>query len=336
MKSNYAGYIMNKRIVFLATVLTLGVQNFCSNKPPISEPVGDSYKIVQSFVMTAILTTYYTIADSNELSQNVQDWNVDLLTIFNILWRTALYSVINYYQSIYIPDHQKTLPKTEIESIKKKLSYATTTAAMLTYNSRYSKVIVERFSEAKETLSHYMPESLASFFSGINIFVRNFAWFYTLSFWLQDVTYSWYEMLPRQQQFSNYVYEKTKSLILAHIIFSLIDILYKHSLVSIKHTIWQFIPMPSNTAIFRFDDCTSCYLGTNMFGKNGPLARGAYQLYKTLAFNKNDASYPTTIINTTPNYCGNNDELCGFNSATQLLEETYTNNTLANCPVTNY
>lgn len=52
---------------------------------------------------------------------------------------------------------------------------------------------------------------------------------------------------------------------------------YQELLISIKHLANQFVPQPTTLSIARFDDCTRCWFGTNLFGKSGPIGSYLFQ-----------------------------------------------------------
>ena len=293
--------------IFLALCFCLTLFTHNSKAEQGQELIGERYKIINNLALSFIITAYYTIVDSNQMSQDAKEWAIDTITAFNILWRSVLFGAINYLDYSYIPDHTpkitdyidrdmaKGLTKDAlargimaidaINSLKKREALAATTAAMITYNTRYDKVIVERFNEVQTKLAGQTSEFIASMLSVVNIMLRNLVYFYTLPILFKPVNDYVIALLPRQQVFSQFVFDRTQSIVLAHAMFTLADILYKHVVMSIKHTIFQFVPTPSNAAIFRFDDCSTCYLGTNPFGKSGPFGRyfGAIKDYAQTA-----------------------------------------------------
>lgn len=285
----------------------------CSQTAKAQALISEKYKCIHNLATALTLTAYYTITDSNEQNHNTTEWKIDAITIGNIAWRTALFGIINYYQSSWIPDHQGKVPQAEIKRIEWLMALAATTAGMLTYNSRFGKVVVNRYYDTKNALEPYVPESVATAISAGHIALRNVGWFYCFPLLLKPVNSWWYKTLPRQQVFAQWIYSKTASIILAHLVFSLIDALYQNGLVSIKHTLWQFLPKPSNLGILRFEDCTNCYLGTNLMGKNGPIGNVIKSLGDNNAhFVQSDVSNSFITTHTTQPYCGKSNPDCFF------------------------
>lgn len=284
--------MIKKIALALCFCFALFVSNIKASQASRDELIGERFKIATNIVLSAVITFYYSMVDSNQLNQNIKEWTVDGLAAFNTVWRTILFGIGNYYDYSYIPDHRAKesdylpadgsalMPKAiergimtdeQIESLKRKIVSIQTSAAMVTYNTRYDDVIIKRFFDTRKSLTDYLSDVTATMLSCLNIVMRNFVYFYTIPVYLKRVNGYVIDHLPRQQTFSQFVYGRTGSIILAHLAFFLADAFLKHAVMSVKHTVCQFTPIAPDLHVFRFDDCTTCYFGTNLFGRNGPL-----------------------------------------------------------------
>lgn len=246
------------RIVILILLL-------CIPTSSSAQLISETYKKRSNLFLALIITTYYTMMDYNQQNSNIAEWDYDAVALFNIAWRTALFGVCNYYESSYIPDNQKTLSKEEIAHMQLLISRTSSAAGMITYNSRYEKVIINRFDPS-------LPlTSIAS------ILIRNVAWFYTVPRLLKPVNNMVFAHLP-PTVIAEHVYAHLPIRFIPETTFFLVSLFSQNMVMSIKHTLFQFLPSPEQP--FRlfpftmppFNDCTLCYLGTNLFGKNGPLS----------------------------------------------------------------
>jgi hypothetical protein len=321
-------------ILTMCFASTTALNSHAAAEPTAQTLISKNYALGHNLLASAALTTYYAIADANEQSQDAKEWNFDFITFFNIIWRTVLFGFINYYDYDYLQAHKAELGPRYYE-IKKIIALLATTAGMLTYNSRYNKVIINRFNDVKEMLSASMPEGAATCLSVLNILMRNLIWWYTIPVFLKPFNDFVLSFFATQREVAFALYSKTHAMlgmttatIAAYGLYSLIDLLYKHAVVSTKHTLWQFLPMPSNFNIGRFEDCTSCYLGTNMFGKSGPLFKAGAALESALhniplfwegfkdQLTANQLTQPMSTLlpatHTTQPYCGTLNPTCVF------------------------
>lgn len=234
--------------------------------------IPEAYKLFHNIALSLALSAYYTGSDSNKLNADMTQWQFDWVTKFNILWRSALYSPINYMEFSYLPDGlaKGTLTQEFVDFCKGWILWAGSTSQMITYNSRYEDVLVSRYNEYKSYLIG-LGESASTALASTVVFLRNFLWFYTVPKLLKPINGLLLAFLPRQQGVANIAYSQIPNRIVQLFAFSVVDALYKHLLVSIKHTAWQFLPTAQDLRLFRFDDCTTCYFGTNMMGKNGTI-----------------------------------------------------------------
>ncbi len=282
---------MKKIMLFIFIIFGLQ-SNVCASPVTPGSLISEPYKKMHNLVLSTAITAYYTAIDINDQNQNMHEWNIDYVTWIAFVIRTLMYSVINYYEGSYLPDHKATMTPEQIVRYRKLLAIGATTLGMLTYNINFKKMVIDRFSKTKESLTEYVPAWAASLLSGLNILVRNLVWWYTIPVPLRKINTWWYDKMPRQQAFSQMAYDKTKSIILAHIIFSLADIAYQDILVSLKHTVSQIIPFgsASDFSAGRFGDCTLGYFGSNLLGKNGPLGEFIMPVANTTQALQNNAT----------------------------------------------
>jgi|GEM_PF-6276248 len=234
--------------------------------------ISEGYKLVHNLLLSLGLSAYYTGSDSNKLTADMTQWQFDWITQFNILWRATLFAPINYLEFSYLPDGLAagTLTQADVDFYKGWMLFAGSTSSMITYNSRYEDVLVSRYDEYKSyclSLGENASTALASF----AILMRNMVWFYTFPKLLKPINGLLLSNLPRQQDMAKLAYTYIPIQAIQLITFSVVDALYKHVLVSIKHTAWQFLPTAQDLRLLRFDDCTTCYFGTNVMGRNGTI-----------------------------------------------------------------
>lgn len=259
--------MFNQKISKIRALFLCGALLLSAPSTAQENVISETYKAVHHMVTSAVITSYFAVVDANKLSANMRDWSIDQLTMINIVWRTLLFASINYIEQSYLPDRPHLTQSTRLRLLWL-TSLAATSASMISYNTRYQEVIVDRYNELRNYFDT-LPSTVAHLLASSCLFARNIAYFYTIPLLLKPVN-AWYNSkVPNQQHLANQVFSTTKSTLLAHVAFSTSAWLFQHGLISIKNTMWQFLPMAQNLRIFRFDDCSACYLGTNLFGRNG-------------------------------------------------------------------
>lgn len=225
------------------------------------------------FISSLILTTYFAVMDANKQSADFKNWQIDATTGLNIGWRTILFTYLNSRDAQVRDEAQNHAPEWAAEQ-NRLLALARTTSSMVTYNTRWDETIVKRYGEFRKTLETLVDQSYASTLAGASLVMTNLIWFYSIPMlWSPQFNTFYNRHTPNPLALAQGVRAFTGFNTLAIGTYMVADTISQHVLISLKHSIANALPIPADLRFFKFSDCTSCYFGTNLFGKNGPLAQ---------------------------------------------------------------
>ncbi|MBH1988460.1 MAG: hypothetical protein I8H72_00310 [Myxococcaceae bacterium] len=236
-------------------------------------------------VLSLFNTIYFTLLNSNNQVADIHQWTLDSRGLTNIVWNTMIYGWSNKLETSYIPEQNeriKTLANVEqIQAIQEGIAQAKwwvncvgSTSPMLTLNTNMT-MLEERFYERKLWAENHGVDSELSNTVGFGLlFLSNVGFFYIVPPLLKSINHRFFSTLPSANWIAEKAFSKIPSKIVACAVFSGVSATYQEILISIKHLANQWIPQPNTLSIARFDDCTRCWFGTNLFGKNGPI--GSY------------------------------------------------------------
>ena len=269
---------MHKKILLLWLILTFSTGSWAQ---PVENAVPVLYKLAHNMVMSFANTAYFSGLNSNNQNANMSEWTFDTRTAVNIAWASVVQGGVNYYESSYLPEGEKagTLTENDIKKIKGWINSVGSTVSMITLNTNTTMVAV-RYNETKNVVSDYAgieDETMATVAGGAMFLLRNVGFFYIIPPLTKPINFMFFKILPKANDVSNAVHSRSSIRILSCLTFSGVSIVYQELLISIKNLVNQFLPQPATPlSIARFDDCTRCWFGTNLMGKNGAIGSYLY------------------------------------------------------------
>lgn len=230
----------------------------CSSLPARSVPPGstplDSYIRRHNLAITLATSAYFSTIESNGLSAKVDDWQLDGVTVFNFLWRTAVFSHLKNWEIAM--SYQRGLPwffgQLAMQTIR-------ATFSALTFQMRdWLQGETNPDGEGKTEAQKSFGLNLTYFY--LHSFLWSFPWNLTLRKFV----------LPDGKSMTQTALNVGgENLAKAMLVFSVYDTLVQHLTISLKHFINNLPPTPAKDSWGGFPDCTSCFFGTNIAGSSG-------------------------------------------------------------------
>ena len=245
-----------------------------------SGAVSEPWKLGHNMISSVANTLYFAAMNSNNQNGNMRDWSIDFRTVCNMAWASVIYGFTNYYESSYLPERRAadTLDPGEEDNIKWWINQVGSTVPMITLNTN-ATMVADRYSKTKDAVARYTPnEATATVLAGSLFLLRNIGFFYIIPPLLKPINHAFFKYLPKANGVAEAVYAVAPSRLLACAIFSATSLVYQELLISIKHLANQFVPQPATPlSVLRFDDCSRCWFGTNLFGKSGLIGSHLYR-----------------------------------------------------------
>jgi hypothetical protein len=252
------------------SALLLGVMLTFSTGARAQDAVSETWKLTHNMISSFANTAYFAAMNSNNQNTNMSEWSFDGRVAFNVLWASVIYGFTNYYESAYLPERQASLSPEEIEKIKWGINQVGSAVPMITLNTNFT-MVAERYNESKKIAAE------STILGGALFLLRNIGFFYIVPPLLKPINHGFFKIMPKANGVSNWAYHRMPSRLLAGLVFSAVSLTYQELLISIKHLANQFVPQPTTLSIARFDDCTRCWFGWNLFGKSGPIGSHLFQ-----------------------------------------------------------
>jgi hypothetical protein len=273
-------YAMKKKLVIVCMVMSVALSSSAAFAKRLDIP--ESYFLPYTLLVSLVVTSYFTTMDANQQSADVGDWQIDFTTLGNIIWRTALFGLINNAERT-VQEQTAVKGNSWAKSEYFRLGLIKTTAAMFTYNTRYDITIIKRYQDFVASFQEWVDEGKAATLAAGSLLVTNVLVFYTVPLlWSSQVTAIFKKHTPIPKIVGSDFATKYQSVPIGFMAFAVTDLISTHILISLKHTITGMLPSASDLGLLRFPECTSCYFLTNPFGKSRALGGPLYDLRNTV------------------------------------------------------
>lgn len=222
---------------------------------------------------------------------DASEWRFDALTVASAAIRPVFFVYINYQEKSVIPEQAARIANPHerrafSEQMHTRLQTLRAPITMITYNMRFDDVVTKRFNEKYDLVmgfyDAYTPRFVAKSYGHLDATLSasiyllfNNIWFFLyvtpqISGKLSSIIQ---EALWTQGDVAKHVVANGLPIAVAYAAYAVWDIVMWQVNMSVKSFFFGLLWAPSDNWFFRFPDCTACFFGTNLLGKNGPIAR---------------------------------------------------------------
>lgn len=275
-----------KRCLFAALIgfFSIGNAHFARASETSNLELNKNHIMIYTYVLSVTITIYMVAVDANKQSADMNEWERDFTTVFNIIWRSVFFGWMKgeegKVRDMISKARQIKDLDLEAKGIERNifLSKLRIISSCVTYNTRYNETVLQRYEGFEENFQENGGGNWSPYFAGASLFFSNVILFYIQSLWSPHVNTFYYSYTANPKILGSRVLNMGFPYALGFMTYMLSDYLFTHVLISIKDTMRGMLPASSNLEFFRFPDCTMCYMGTNLMGKNGPIGKHLYGL----------------------------------------------------------